>query len=240
MGRPAKAVEDKRKLIGARFDPADRQRLEQHAEEAGRSTSAEVERRAIATLGLDDRGLELVAMIAAEVQHIESQTGRRWHAHQRTWYAVSELMRSLPPHYTEPELKDEDLDDAREAVTDLCDRRRDLVVELNAMGLHVPEFPDHTGTDDFLGDTRTVWRQLVEGSKPSTARERALILLEQLARFDEQIEQAGREAARLSVLPIEEELEGREIYRRRLQAEARRRRNEGAPFDVRHLTGDFQ
>lgn len=241
MGRPPKAKDAKRQLIGARFNPEARRRIEQHAKIAGRSPGAEVERRVSVTLGLDDRGLDLIEAIATEVQAIQTITGRAWHRDMTTWYAVVEMLRAMPPWNWHQIHDDDPLEAMRQQLLALCEERRTRVDELAATGIPVPELPDQENADGvLLGNTRANTKAVVTGFTPSPARDRALALLDEVINLDQEIERHGRDAAKWSTPYIEHAEAGQALYRRRLQAEARRRRDEGLPYDPRHLNGDFE
>lgn len=240
MGRPPKPQHEKRQLVGVRFDPEDRMRLEEMAARANRSVGAEAERRVIATLGLDEHSLSLVALIATEISAIQKETGAPWHLDQRTWFAVAELMRNLPPIDTRPDIPDDELEEAAAEVRQLSTARTEVINELSTMGLPVPEFANPIGMVDALGDPRQFARQFAQQSTSPTARGRALKLLDDLDRLDGEIEDAGRQAAWASIFHIEQGEEGRNLYRRRLQSEALRKRDAGQRWNPRHLIGDFE
>ena len=84
MGRPPKKPEERRREATLRLDPSVRHKLQQAAEKAKRSFSADLEARIVATCDLDCEGVELVKAIATEIAQIQKLTRKRWHKDLKT------------------------------------------------------------------------------------------------------------------------------------------------------------
>jgi len=263
MARPRKQDQEKRHALSIRLDGITKESLERSAGEACRSLGAEVERRIVATLGLDETGLELVSKIAAEIRLLQYGKSKPWHRDLKLWSAVSEMMRWLPPAENRPDnpKDDEFFLAALEDHDRLTEKRRQKLVELGDLGLLLPEEPfrymppaaalsdkSETGQPRLgpflegmrLGNSREMAKRTLDTLEPSPACELAYRLLAEVVGLDEQVT-AAFDRLRQQLAPFEEaEREGRLIYRSRLQAEAQRRRAEGLAYNYLHSIGSFE
>ena len=141
MARPRKNDDEKRQLISIRLDAGAKLTLEQAAKAADRSIGAEAEKRIAGTLGLDDEGLELLATITREIRAIEQSTRKSWHRNLKTWSAVAEMLRTMPPRQKRPDTSSDDelVVAAYQRLADLADERRHKVDKLALLGLTIPE-----------------------------------------------------------------------------------------------------
>lgn len=249
MGRRAKDEAEKRKLIGARFDPEVRQFLETQAETNSRSAGAEVEARVAATMGLDKEGLELVAAIAREIVAIHQiAKGARWHKDLRPWAAVKEMLHRGPIERFRPDPWEDDelVQKAYQKYHALSERRLEIVDFFKTLGLTIDPEPK-TKALGLLGRAlntdggRTQARDVLEGAEPSPGIEDALSRLDQLLELDVQIEAAHEHWKELLMPYLDRGIEGIRLYRDRLQAEARRQLAEGdKTYSATDLWGIWQ
>lgn len=261
MGRPKKADEEKRHALSIRLDGRTKEALEKASDAAQRSLGAEAERRILVTLGLDETGLEVVSRIAGEIAAIQHGKTKPWHADLKLWSAVAEMMRSQPPEATRPDkpADDEFFAAAMAEHERLRADRRDKLGALEALGLSVPEepfrFPTYgapvetnraeSGNGQFLealvlGNSREVAKRTLETFPDSPARQQADNLLSQVLDLDKQINNARDRLDELLAPFREAEQEGRSMYRKRLQDEAKRRQSEGQPYNYLHSIGSFE
>ena len=248
MGRRPKDDSEKRKLIGARFDPEAFDFIERQASANGRSVGAEVEARVAATIGLDAEGLELAGMIAREIAIIQKITGKRWHRDLKTWAAVKEMLERGPIDERRPDRPqdDEALNAAFERLKTLKDERRRIVDQFAEVGLAIMEDPTSKVNAFFINALaamdggRSVARTTIEGAPESNDKVTALRLLDRLLELDVLIPQADKELNDLLTPYVDAGAEGALLYRERLKREAERRRDAGDDYSPMHLAGDFR
>lgn len=255
MGRRAKDESEKRKLIGARYDPDVFAFLEAQAEANSRSTGAEVEERVAATHGLDAEGVALVADIAAEMGNIQRLTGKRWHRDLKTWAAVKEMLVQGPLEERRPDRSsdDEQVNEAWQRFRTLSDERREIIEQFKRIGVTLTEDPKPPKQRGIFGmqnalaamaspwdGGRTIAREMFESAPDSNDKQTALQLLDRLLELDRLIKEADDTWGALLMPYIEAEFEGRMAYRERLTREAERKRDAGEPFNVHHLYGQFR
>lgn len=237
MGRRPKNEEDKRRLIGARFDRDARAFIHEQAEANGRSPGAEVEARVVATEGLDTNGLDLIRAISREITEIQRATGKRWHKDLKTWAAVKEMLYRGPIHAARPDNWEDDEWVVRASAEpdQLTHRRHEIINFFSSIGIMISESPLPMGTG-LLASTlnldggRTHAREVLNDAEPGPERDEALAKLDALLVLDREIE-AAKERWLEQVKPyLEAESEGAILYREALQRNARQRAINGEKY----------
>ena len=249
MGRPPKRPEDKRQLASFRLDPDARRSLDAAAESAGRSLSAELEARTVATIGLDAEGVGLINALAREIAVIQAMTGKRWHRDLKTWAAVAEMMSRGPIQDVRPDRPQDDpvVSEALEKLAELKDARAKLITELAAVGIAAREdptkppatgvFSDLQGLASLPDPKRIGTKQMCEQIEDNAVRVIALDILKRILDHDELIEQADH-AWEKSLSPYSEAaVEGGRLYQDLLRSEAERRRVRNESYNLFHLLG---
>lgn len=257
MPRPPKEDSEKRRLIGARFDPGVREKLDSYTAESGRSAGAEVERRVRATIALDEAGLELIESICSEIAEIESaHEGRRWHEDLVVWSAVVHMIRTGPIMLHRPESPNDDevVSRAYKRLEELEGRRKHLLDQAADCGLAWLERPNTqragqsggrlglSGGRGLLGgnvavDARKAERATIESLEASLEKDELARLHEQLCVLDGEIEEAKAKWTGYLRTYWDAEEEGREWNRRRQMARAQKAFREGGDFDMHQLGG---
>lgn len=245
MGRPPKPLADKRALATFRMIGAARDKVEKAAAEAGRSIAAELEARVMATIDLDEAGLQLVQQISSELQAAANVTGEpTWHSTLTSWAAAREMLLRGPIERFRPHRMSEDPEfaEAMDRHRDLLSERRQLITELATMGIAMPEEPKPKDAPVKRGlfgmgpgqllNSREIWRARVASLEPSEDRDSALAMIDKLVALDGQIDAAWQECSEQISLFRKDETEGREAYRRRLIETARRQFDAGEPYSV--------
>jgi hypothetical protein len=259
MGRPPKADSDKRKLIGARFDPVDKSQIEAFAEASGRSAGSEVERRVMATIDLDEAGLELIEEIGREIAAIQrGMNGKRWHKDLVVWSAVTHMLRTGPIMGRRPDSPNDDeaVQEAYQKLSALKYQRKELVAGVSRLGIAwVEEPPTQQNalaryspvTSGLFGNAfanippvnpRERERRAIEAApEGDKVREELLSLHKMLCDLDQQIGEANTAWSNLLADYWMAEREGRDWNRNRQRDRAHQLRKEGLPADYYQLTG---
>jgi hypothetical protein len=250
LPRPPKNESEKRQLIGARFDPADREKIVDYAASAGISPGAEVEKRVIATLAFDEEGLRLIAEIGAEIQAIQAGLGKRWHKDLKTWAAVMDMFRTGPMMQRNPDqpLDDDVVTAAYEAFKVLCDQRQKLIEAANEAGWQWTAEPKPKTKQPQSGglfanalavfalNPRKTERDYILTFPDSEGRDKVLEAHDSLLALDQQIDDAERAWIAALAPYWEKEEEGRKWNRRRQRDKAKARMAAGEDFNMMHLT----
>ncbi len=254
MGRPPKASNEKRQQIGARFSPEDRARIDDWAEKAGRSAGAEVERRVLATLDLDDEGLQLIEDIGREIVAIQrGLNGKRWHKSVKVWSAVAHMLRTGPimEHRPEDPMDDEAVQDAYRVYSGYDEQRRELVSKVASAGVAWLEDPMPPNAlmpseDGIFGRSynalayikpRERERRAIEALDDDDHKDALLYLHGKLCELDEQVREAKAAWVELLSDHWNEESEGHAWSRQRQMEQARQAKAQGRPYSFYHLTG---
>lgn len=250
MPRPAKSDNEKRQLIGARFDPEAREALVHFATKAGISPGAEVERRVLTTLAFDEQGLQLIAEIGAEIQAIQAGTGKRWHKDLMTWAAVMDMFRTGPMMQRSPDnpQDDEVVTEAYAHFRDLSDKRQTLVEAATASGWTWALDPKPRNALSpkggifgnalamFAANPREAERSYILSLPEGEGRDKVIEAHEHLCALDAEIADAER-AWLAALAPYwDKEDEGRKWNRRRQRDRARAQMAAGEDYNVMHLT----
>lgn len=252
MGRPRKDDSEKRRLVGARFNPEDLVRLEAYAAESGRSAGAEVERRVRATIALDEVGVDLIEAICSEIAEIEAAyDGMKWHEDLVVWSAVAHMMGTGPIMLRRPERAsdDETVTNAYKRLSELEGQRRQMIEQAAAHGLAwleepKPNRPGKLGGDQGLltgyipaVDTRKVERATIESLDAGPEKDELVKLHERVCELDDEIQQAkGKWVEYLRTYSDAEE-EGRMWNRRRQMRRAIKAFRSGDVYDIHQLGG---
>lgn len=264
MPMPAKKDSEKRKLIGARFDPPDRERIEEFARESGISPGSEVEKRVKATLGFDDEGLRLIAEWGEEIQLIQRGLGgsKPWHKDLKKWSAVTDMLRTGPIMRRNPDRPEEDeaVADAFARLNELEAERSAIIQEAREVGIAWTDNPQGRKLLPKRAEVRNLFRGKNVAPRPNalspfnfTPRdsERRLLkdlpegsakasLIDMHARLevlDEEIIEARNAWTSLLSDYWDKEDEGRKWNRARQMANAKEAFDAGEPYDFYQLTG---
>lgn len=249
MPMPAKKDSEKRKLIGARFDPEDRAAIGKFAKEAGISPGAEVEKRVKATLAFDEEGLALIAEIGEEIREIQAGLGgnKPWHKSLKKWSAVTDMLRTGPIMDRNPDSPsdDEAVDEAWRAVEDLQKERQDIIDEAAQHGLawkSEPRGQSRKRGGGILGafailDTREGERALLNKLDDGPEKDALIQAHSKVVELDLRVSEA--KAAWTSLLNIywDAEAEGRNWNRERQRVKAEAARDRGEQVDPYRLSG---
>lgn len=250
MVRPPLPDDEKRKQIGARFNPGDRRLIEERAKNNKRTPPAEIEALATAFLSSNEETTSLLRLIADGIATIEKKTGKRWNRDLRTWSAVREFLLRGPIEDACPDKWQDDppLSDAYKIFSELREDRRNIVQQLGAMGLVVseeltPVAP--TGSSlvsplAFMDGGRTLVRLALEVADPSVERDRALNLLDKLLVVDNQIDRNGTLIDSLAEPFLAAEFSGRNLCREFLNDIAKEKRGNGEEHNPKHYWGIWQ
>ncbi|MBY6219021.1 DUF4062 domain-containing protein [Qipengyuania aquimaris] len=246
---PAKKDSEKRKLIGARFDPEDRATVGKFAKEAGISPGAEVEKRVKATLAFDEEGLALIAEIGAEIREIQEGLGgsKPWHKNLKKWSAVTDMLRTGPIMDRNPDspADDEAVKAAYSTVTDLQDERQAIIDEVAQHGLAWKSEPrSQTGKrgGGILGafailDTREGERALLNKLDDGPEKDALIQAHSKVVELDLKVSEA--KGAWISLLSNywDAEAEGRNWNRERQRVKAKAAWDRGEQVDFYRLSG---
>ncbi len=249
MGRPPMKDEDKRKLISFRLSPHDLKQIEAYANAGGRSLAAEIERRLLATINLDEQGVQLVGEVNNQIAALEREEhGDRWHSTLTLWSAVKELLAHGPVEDHRPHkwTDDPEASEAYGVWSKLDEERKGVISALRAYGFPISENgPEVKRKLSIFGQTpnallpmdggRAMARIVAEQAPESEDRTEALRLLDRLAELDKDVEDAR--AAWVEHLEAfwKDEETGKQLTRRLLQREAQERQAQGKPYNVLHL-----
>lgn len=253
MGRPPMKDEDKRKLISFRLSPPDLKQIEAYAKAGGRSLAAEIERRLLATIDLDERGIELVGQLDDQIANLEREEhGDRWHSTLTLWSAVKELLVIGPiedyrPHRWQD---DEEASDAYDAWSRVDEERKAVIAALADYGFIINDNgPEVKRKLSIFGQTpnalmpmdggRTMARQIAETAPESDDRTEALRLLDRLAQLDKDVEDARTAWVDHLMAFWKDEDTGKQMARRILQRQAQERKARGEHYNLLHLYGEW-
>lgn len=244
MARPAKQESEKRQLIGARFDPDVREKLDSYITESGRSAGAEVERRVRATIDLDEAGLRLIETISSEIAEIQTAHGDRlWHEDLVVWSAVAHMLRTGPIMLSRPESPNDDptVAKAYEKVKELKNQRKGLIEQAAAHGLAWLENPKHKelGNMGLFGkvgpvtvDARKTERATIDSLDDSPGKDKLAKLHQRVCELDKKIEEADAKWTEYLRPYWDGEREGRQWNRTRQMERASKALKEGRYKDV--------
>lgn len=253
MGRPPMKDEDKRKLISFRLSPRDLTQIETYAKTGGRSVAAEIERRLLATIDLDEQGVSFFAEVSHHIATLERQEhGNRWHSTLKLWAAVKELLRLGPVDDLRPSSWQDD-PEANEAYDTLSKAKEDrlaVIEKLRTYGLVIDEEPgdivlrgglfavQRNGLLPLDGG-RAMARRFAEEAPEGEDRTEAVALLDRLAEADARVTEAQSEWSAHLKLYWDDEDAGKLLARNHLQQIARERRARGEPVNLLHLYGEW-
>lgn len=257
MPRPAKADEDKRKVIGARFGPQERRAIAALASQHDRSVGAEVEVLAGLFLDCDHETLALLREIADEIAVI-SRSGLRpgdepgkWHKHLPTYAAVAEMLAHGPlqRHRPDAPYEDEYVEAAFKKQRDAIEEKRRLSDQLRAYGISVQParyVPAKTAAGSALGavlgraltagfDYRLTERAGIEAIPDDEIKMAALTMFDRIVELDEEEAAAAVELNDLLQPYLDAEIDGREAYRRFRRERAKEALFRNEPFSKSDL-----
>lgn len=251
MPRRAKADEDKRQLIGARFNPEVRRMLEQSATANKRSLGAEVEARVAALAMCDQQTLDLFSEIAREIEVIQrmgvsaDMKPRCWHKHLPTYAAVAEMLRHGPLRRHRPDdpfVVDDEVVRLSASLRTYHQQKEEIARQLAAIGVAVlpdrPKRPVRFGGlfgAPLIGagaafDHRNTERAAINAIPDDDLQRQARELFEQIVKLDEEEAQADSELGAALKPYFDAEREGAERYRAFRQGRAIAAFKSGAPF----------
>jgi hypothetical protein len=149
-GRPALPDEQKRQQIGVRTSPTLKAALEQAAAHNGRSVAQEAEWRLQRTFEEDERAggehtARLLRIVGAEIEKIESITGKRWSTNLKTWAAVARMFATGPIREARPDKTSDDefVMGAWNRLYAAQQERKGLIDEMAAAGIPIhPDLPE--------------------------------------------------------------------------------------------------
>lgn len=242
MGRPPKSLADKRAIATFRLKGASREKIEKAAADAGRSLASEIEARVLATIDLDQTGLQLIAQISAELQAAAKVVDEPcWYATLASWAAAREMMFRGPIEQFRPYrmADDPEFAEATAKHSNLSAKRKQLTSDLAAMGIAMQEEPNPQVGKGLFGSTpglslnsREIWRAKVASLEPSEDRDGAIEMIDKLVELDEQIAAAWLECRDHISVFRKDEIEGQEAYRRHLMETARRKADAGEVYSA--------
>lgn len=151
-GRPALPDEQKRQQIGVRTSPALKAALEQAAAENGRSVAQEAEWRLQRTFEEEERAggdhtASLLRIVGAEIEKIETVTGKRWSKDLKTWAAVARMFAYGPVREVRPDKTSDDdiVMSAWNRMYAAQQEKKAITAEMSAAGFAVsPDLPEKT------------------------------------------------------------------------------------------------
>ncbi|GAA4642439.1 hypothetical protein GCM10023115_05730 [Pontixanthobacter gangjinensis] len=236
LGRPKLKAEEKRKLVSARYAPSVVAKLRACAEVSGRSVPAEIEARILATIDLDDKGLELAASISSEMESLRRRNkGKRWHADITTWAATAEMLALGPIQDFKPshDVDEECQEEAWAPLAKIREEQGVYISQLAEFGIAVARAREIRGLLKLNSRNREYAR--ITAIEEDDLREQALKAHEELCQLDDAYDTALA-AFRLTMQPYwDAEEVGRKIYRDHLHEEARISKLRGNPFRWSHL-----
>lgn len=230
MVRPAIPDEAKRKQVGVRLSPRDRERIAKLADEHGNSLGAEVEQLALDQLayleGVPKETRELLERIAAKIAEMEDAAKGRWFKNLKAWAAVSQALQTIiDQDRPERAFDDEFFRSAMDTTHRLEGERREAVASLARIGVAVNEEPNlprllgemrHRGIfgNALARPTRSSrdWeRAAVEAMPDGDDKQAARMLFGHLCELDVQIAAAHEDEMEKFRPYFEAEEEGRRI-----------------------------
>ncbi len=236
MGRPKMKAEEKRRLVSARYAPSVVDKLKALAKANGRSVPAEIEARILATIELDDVGLQLVSDISSEIEALRRRNkGKRWHADVQTWAATAEMLALGPVQDFKPGY-DADEECQKQAWAPLAairDEQREYIDRLADLGISVARAREIRGLLKL--DSRSRERSRIVAIQDDSLRESALTAHSKLCQLDDSYDAALAEYRETMRPYWEIEEVGRQMYREHLHEEARISKLRGNPFKWSHL-----
>jgi len=149
-GRPALPDEQKRQQIGVRTSPALKAVLEKAASDNGRSVAQEAEWRLQRTFEEEERAggdhsASLLRIVSAEIEKIETITGKRWSKDLKTWAAVARMFAYGPIRELRPDRTSDDdiVMSAWNKLYGAQQEKKAITEEMSAAGFAVsPDLPE--------------------------------------------------------------------------------------------------